>query len=198
MKCFYHPANDAAGMCPQCGRAACHECLKDVGNGILCKGCIAEQLRTVEAERQEAFQEQKESVAKARSRIRTSRVVFTIFFAVGLLETIIMLVGSQFHGPNATGLFSVIIGGGFAAVFMGYVAWSFYWGFPAIWNGLRRTLSNTGCFVILNPITWLIFFFIFLMVVGCFGEMYCIFGGGWYQYSKRARLVRDEVGTTGA
>ena len=29
--------------------------------------------------------------------------------------------------------------------------------------------SKMGCFVVLNPITWLILLMVFLMVVGCFG-----------------------------
>jgi len=191
MKCFYHASQDAAGVCPQCGKAACHDCLKEVDGGILCKGCIAQRLKAVQAERQQVQEDRETATARAKRRIQISKIVFVIFFAMGILETIVMVYASLVSkSPNAPGFFSAILGGLMASVFLGYTAWSFYWGFPAIWNGLRKMLSKTGCFVILNPITWLILFAIFLMVVGCFGEFYCLFGGGWSQYQKRVRIAR--------
>src|SRR5689334_13532225 len=38
MKCFYHPQNDAAGVCRNCQKGICVECVTDLGNGIACKG----------------------------------------------------------------------------------------------------------------------------------------------------------------
>jgi len=49
MKFFYHPSTDAVGMCPKCGKAACRECIDDVGGALLCKDC---QIRISEQDRE--------------------------------------------------------------------------------------------------------------------------------------------------
>lgn len=191
MKCFYHAGQDAAGICPQCGKAACHDCLKEVDGGILCKGCIAQRLKAVQAGKQQVMEDRETSIAKAKRRIQISKIVFIIFFAIGIVETIAMLYMSIVSkNPETPGFFTSLIGGLLGAVLVGYFAWSFYWGMPAIWNGMRKRLSNIGCFLILNPITWLILFFVFMMVIACFGVYYCILGGGWSQYQKRVRIAK--------
>ncbi|HUZ93590.1 MAG TPA: hypothetical protein VMU57_01615 [Edaphobacter sp.] len=193
MKCFYHTDQDAAGMCSQCGKAACHDCLKEVGSSIVCKGCIAQHLREVETEKHEVQADREAAIAKAKKRIKTSKIVFTVLFVCGIVETVVMLVGSAGKpGFGASELVEMLVGGLIAALILGYYAWSFYWGIPAVWTGLRKALSKTGCFVILNPITWLIMLGVFLMVLMIFGEFYCIFGGGWSQYRKRVRLIHSE------
>lgn len=194
MKCFYHPTQDAVGMCPQCGKAACRDCLKDVGGGILCKGCIAQQLQSVEDEREAIRQDRQALIEKARRRNRNARIVFLLFLAFGMCLMLSQVYASVVStDPRTPSVFSSIVGGTIGALFVGYVAWTFFWGFPAIWSGLRRILSKIGCFLVLNPVTWLLMLMIFVMVVCMFGEMYCIFGGGWYQYSKNQRVARGEA-----
>jgi len=168
--------------------------LKEVGGGILCKGCIAQRLKTAEAEKQQVLEDRETTIIRAKRRIQISKIVFAIFFAIGVLETVVFsYISITSKNPNGPVFLIVLIGGLLGAVWIGYVAWSFYWGFPAIWNGLRRKLSRIGCFLILNPITWLILLVIFVMVIACFGEFYCIFGGGWSQYRKNLRLAQSEV-----
>ena len=194
MKCFYHPEQDAVGMCPQCGKAACRDCMKEVGGGILCKGCIAQRLQAVEADNKAVLQDRQVTIDRAKRRSRISNIVFVVFFIFGMFLTVAMVYQSLFSkDPQAPPFFAAVIGGLLGSVMVGYIAWSFFWGFPAIWRGLRNMFSKIGCFVVLNPLTWLIFFLVFFMVVGAFGEMYCIFGGGWYQYLKNRRVARGEI-----
>ena len=37
MKCFYHNAVDAVGVCKNCNRGICLECAAELSNGIACK-----------------------------------------------------------------------------------------------------------------------------------------------------------------
>ena len=193
MKCFYHPEQDAVGLCPECGKAACTDCMKDVGGGILCKGCIAQRLQAVHAESQAIQQDRQAIIDSARRKLKISTIVFIVFFCIGLLETVALVYASiASKDPQAPGFFVAVLGGLFGSFIVGYIAWSFFWGFPAIWRGLRSILSNMGCFVVLNPLTWLIVFVLFLMVAGFFGEWFSIFGGGLYQYLKFRRIARGE------
>lgn len=38
MRCFYHPQVEAVGICRNCQKGLCAECVTDLGNGIACKG----------------------------------------------------------------------------------------------------------------------------------------------------------------
>lgn len=194
MKCFYHPEQDAVGVCPQCGKAACRDCLKEIDGGILCKGCIARRLQAVQAEGRAVQQDRQATIDSAKRRLKISKIVFIVAFIFGICVTVAMVYQSIFSKDSqAPGFFAAIVGGILASVIVGYFAWSFFWGFPAIWRGLRSMFSKMGCFVVLNPITWLILLLVFFMVVTCFGEMYCIFGGGLSQYLKTRRVATREV-----
>ena len=38
MRCFNHPTYEAAGVCRNCGRGICHDCIAVVEDAIACKG----------------------------------------------------------------------------------------------------------------------------------------------------------------
>jgi len=42
MKCYYHTEKEAVGMCVNCGKAICPECLVEVRQKNYCKNCIAQ------------------------------------------------------------------------------------------------------------------------------------------------------------
>jgi len=43
MKCFNHPDTDAVGICKNCNKGLCQDCLTEVENGIACTAtCIYE------------------------------------------------------------------------------------------------------------------------------------------------------------
>ncbi|MGO9239699.1 MAG: hypothetical protein ACLQBJ_02725 [Bryobacteraceae bacterium] len=168
--------------------------MKEIGGGILCKGCIAQRLQAAQAENKAVEQDRFATISRARQHLQISKIVFLVFFVFGMLLTVTKAFQSIVSpDPRAPGFFSVIVGGAIGSAIAGYAFWSFFWGFPAIWRGLRGMFARMGCFVILNPITGLIFLFLFFVVVGCFGEMYCIFGGGVSQYLRAARVARGEV-----
>ena len=55
-----------------------------------------------------------------------------------------MLVGAIGKpGFNASILIEMLIGGPLGALIIGYYAWSFYWGVPAVWNWLRKAFSKS-------------------------------------------------------
>src|SRR5262245_47539610 len=37
MKCYYHEATDAVGLCKSCGRGLCKGCAVDLGRGLACR-----------------------------------------------------------------------------------------------------------------------------------------------------------------
>ena len=45
MKCFYHHENDALGLCKNCGKGLCSQCVVDIGDGLACPGRCEEQVR---------------------------------------------------------------------------------------------------------------------------------------------------------
>lgn len=192
MKCFYHPERDAVGLCSQCGKAACQDCMKEVESGILCKGCIARRVKAVEAESRVVAEDRRVTAEKARKRLRTSKVVFGVFFFFGMIIVAVSVVQTLMSGGSRLpSLVPLAIGGLLGAVLVGYYAWSFYWGVPAVWQFVRRMFKGMGCFLVLNPVTWLIVGLFFFMTLVFVGEFYCIFGGGWSQYRKHVKLASE-------
>lgn len=37
MKCYYHHDRDAFGICSNCGKGLCLECMQEVNNQVVCK-----------------------------------------------------------------------------------------------------------------------------------------------------------------
>lgn len=46
MKCYNHHDTDAVGVCKNCGKGICTDCLTDTGNGVACTNSCAEKMRT--------------------------------------------------------------------------------------------------------------------------------------------------------
>ncbi len=196
MKCFYHPEQDAVGMCPQCGKAACRDCMKEVDGGILCKGCIAQRIQAVQAEGKAVLQDRQATIDRATRRLKISKTVFVVFFIFGICVSAPMVYHTIFsNDPQLPGLFRIVVVPGIVlgSAWTGYVAWSFFWGFPAILAGLRRMFSKIGCLVVLNPVMWLILPLVLYFITAFVGTFYSIFGGGLSQYLKTRRVARGEV-----
>ena len=47
MKCYYHQARDAVGLCKSCNKGLCSDCATDVGNGLACRDRCEEQVRVL-------------------------------------------------------------------------------------------------------------------------------------------------------
>ena len=68
MKCFYHPNVDAVGICSQCGKYCCRNCIEDIGKALLCKDCMSMAVKEVKVER-------KDEINKAKRRITWSWII---------------------------------------------------------------------------------------------------------------------------
>ncbi len=134
MKCFYHPTIDAVGVCSQCGKAACRDCIEDIRGTMLCKGCIVRTLQDQTARQRTAEVSRQSVIESARRRIRLSKIFFIVPAIFGLLIGIGTAVTSV-NDPNAPPLVAMIFGVPLGALFAGYVFWACFWGIPAIWKG---------------------------------------------------------------
>ena len=189
MNCFYHPTTDAVGFCSQCGKAACRDCIEDIRGTMLCKGCIVRTLQEQTA-RQDAVKESRQDIIDAaRRRIRVSKFFFIVPAIFGLLVGIGSAVTSV-NDPNAPPFVAMIFGVPLGALFAGYLFWACFWGIPAIWKGWWGGFKKMGCFLIANPITWLLLIVAFFEIPLFVGYMYGIFGGGYYEYTKCARIAK--------
>ena len=47
MKCFNHPDIDAVGICKNCNKGLCMDCLTEVENGIACTSTCVEEVKLV-------------------------------------------------------------------------------------------------------------------------------------------------------
>jgi hypothetical protein len=45
MKCFNHSETDAVGICKNCQKGVCKECLSEVHNGIACKETCVDEVK---------------------------------------------------------------------------------------------------------------------------------------------------------
>ncbi len=47
MKCFNHPDKDAVGICKNCNKGLCKDCIVEVENGIACKETCVEEVKLI-------------------------------------------------------------------------------------------------------------------------------------------------------
>lgn len=162
MKCFNHPAQDAVGMCANCGRAGCRECLVDVGHGILCPICRRQAEREFAAIAQEVAD-------KARGAIRFS----WIFTTLGAL----VAVPAAFSSAG--------VGGIILAPVLVYLVWSFFWGIGPVWRGFSNVFAGWG---IMGSWMFLLIAAILLCeLLVLVAVTYGALGGGISRYNKAKR-----------
>lgn len=86
MKCYNHHQVDAVGICKNCSKGICTECLVDVGNGIACKSTCEQEVRNIN----QLINRNKESYRLAgNSYLRNSiymGLLGIIFISFGLYE----------------------------------------------------------------------------------------------------------------
>jgi hypothetical protein len=49
MKCFNHPDHDAVGICKNCNKGLCKDCLTEVNNGIACTLTCVEEVKQIDS-----------------------------------------------------------------------------------------------------------------------------------------------------
>jgi hypothetical protein len=66
-----------------------------------------------------------------------------------------------------------------------YTAWTFFWGVPAVWGGLRRSLDRIGCVFFTNfAVLAVIMVFVLSLAM-----TYSIFGGGLFHFLRALRTA---------
>lgn len=196
MKCYYHREQDAAGTCSQCGKAACHDCLEDVGRAMLCRGCLSITAAEVEEEQaqqvEDQAQQQAREVEAARKRLRLSRILFPVGMVVGLLLGVVNFLDVGARGDLLLPFLAI-------GLLIGYAIWAGYWGIPAVWRLWKRLLGRlreqvgcVGCFLEATPAGWLVLTFFFLWFFVIAGLAYGIYGGAFWERHKCAQLARGQ------
>jgi hypothetical protein len=78
-------------------------------------------------------------------------------------------------------------------VFGVYAVWATYWGATLIWPWWRNLLGKMGCFLIANPITWIIVLVAFFTIPIMAAYLYGVLGGGVVQFLKWRRIAQADV-----
>lgn len=202
MRCFNHADTDAVGICQQCGKFCCKQCIQDVAGQLLCRTCLelANQSRIAEEReaREDALAEAEHLRRSAAKCIRWSWIV-----AAGCgLVTYLILAAAPTSGPDAPPLPAYVMG-----PLAAYVWWGIFWGFVWFWPRWRSFVQRfkralSGWILIARPATWLmIFFFYFVFywsVPLTVAIYYGVFGGAFYQYKKHRKLLVQQSTIAGS
>jgi len=175
MKCFYHMERDASGMCAQCGKAACGECLEDVGGALLCHSC--EKLA-----QQDAAAEHEMRGKKAKKRIQLINFL-TIPCVIGAVPLAIAVAAKG----GIIGFFGGLVG----AVLGIYCVWATIWGLFHVLPWLKHKLSNSSFFIFLTPAGRVILLFAtcYLVLIGAI--LYGVLGGALHQYLHYRQMAMN-------
>lgn len=190
MKCYQHIDVDAVGVCTQCGKAGCRECLEEIAGALLCKGCMAVQLRhslsAKEAGGKVTGVPNQTEIESARSRIRWSWIVTAIFMVIIFPVYLGMMIKAPDFNASVVALLLLSTA---ASLMFGYVVWSAYWGIPTIWKWLLDLAKGIRGQVSIDYLTLFalyIFFFWFPIIIGI---PYGLLGGGVYQFLRHRKLA---------
>ncbi len=111
MKCYNHAENDAVGVCKNCSKGLCKECLTEVNNGIACTLTCIEEVERIDKLIKKGSQSYKTVYASQMRNaylIGSMGIVF-IFFGITMdgitgfltIMGIIFIIGSVFNVINA-------------------------------------------------------------------------------------------------
>lgn len=174
MKCFYDPDIDAVGTCTQCNKAACSQCLLDVGQMMVCRGCISTEF-------------------KRKNRIAKVYHYTAIFFAIlGLLFGFIFAntKANPYVAESQIKCFSFIF-----SFIQAYCYWAMVWGSADIFGLLKNfrlpSIAGLGCIIFVSLPIFLVIFMFALSLVLTFLMFYGPLGGGlknYLRYRKRGYI----------
>jgi len=186
MKCFYHPVLDPVGTCAQCNKAACRQCIEDIGGILLCMSCLSLRQQEAELEEQAIEHDRQVVIQRAQRRIRWSWIVGGIGLVFGIIPGLMQAseaVKRKDLGALLVIALPVIVV--FFIVLSGYMFWSMFWGTPVVWGWTRRFVNN------FNMPSFDASLPVLILLLSCFLSLplsiaiyYSIFGGGIYQYFK--------------
>lgn len=195
MKCFNHPQSDAVGICAQCNRAVCRQCVEDIGGILLCMNCLAVRRRQAELEDEATEFGRQADARRAQNRIRWSWIVGGLGLVFGIFPGIAQ--ASEAMRKNDLGASSAIAAPSIVLLFVlvsGYLFWSMFWGVPVVWRWTRRF---TGYFQLpsINAglAVWVILLSCCISLPLTVAIYYSVFGGGIYQYLRCRRIALENV-----
>lgn len=190
MRCYRHEEIEAVGVCLQCGKAGCRDCLEDIFGSLICKTCMAVRLRESAklgvSQLQPTGVLKRDEVEAAKSRVRWSWIVAVSFAVIMFFVYLgIIMTIPDFNAP----VIAYVLLSALGSLMFGYVVWSAYWGIPTIWKWLLELAKNIRGQVSIDYLTLFalyIFFFWFPIVIGI---PYGLLGGGVYQYLKQRKVA---------
>ena len=111
MKCFNHPQNDAVGICKNCNKGLCKDCLTEVKNGIACTATCVDEVKQLNS----LIDRNKKSYTTASGAYMRNAYIFggmgLVFIIFGLqferligflsIMGILFIVGARFSIINA-------------------------------------------------------------------------------------------------
>jgi len=162
MKCFVHSSVDTVGLCSQCGKGGCSECLRDLGDSLICVKCVSRSEITYQSDQD-----------KIRKGAKRKIVISLMFAALGLWFGVSMAPRGNTVG---TALLST------------YAFWCLYLSIPLVWKAWWRLLRRLMPVTSAGPTSWLTILLLFYIpLIG--GYIYGMFGGGVYQFIKNYRVA---------
>lgn len=179
MKCYYHVNRDAVGQCVQCGRFACYLCLVDVGGMLLCPACEAD------AQQQIALEQARLLSSAKRAVTASTLLAYVLLVCLVLLA----LVASMNPDVNALGKIGVLL----STVLSAYTFWSGCWGWGPVTRACKTGLSQTGCFLLATPMTWLFLLLMGGMVLFIAAECYGACGVAIARHRKAALIASGHL-----
>lgn len=96
MKCFNHADIDAVGICKNCNKGLCQDCLTEVDNGIACTDSCVDEVKQVN----ELIDRNKQAYKTASAAHKRNSWLF------GGIGMVFLIFGLQNDG--ATGLLSIV------------------------------------------------------------------------------------------
>jgi hypothetical protein len=200
MRCFNHTDADAVGICQECGKFCCKQCIQDLTGHLLCRGCLEVADRACLAQEREV-RENALGQAESLRRSAAKRIKWSWIVAVGCgIVTYLILAAAPSSGPSAPPLPAYVM-----APLAAYVWWGIFWGsvwFWPRWRNLVRRLKQSldGWILIARPFVWLMIFFFYFVFYWSIpltvAVYYGVFGGAFYQYKQHRKLLSPQAAMT--
>jgi hypothetical protein len=195
MKCFYHLQADAVGICAQCTRAACRQCIEDIGGLLLCVGCLSLRQHQAELEEQATELNRQGLIQRARKRICWSWIIGGLGLVIGIFTGIAQASEEmRTHDLGDSWIIAIPLIVVLHIVLGGYLFWSMFWGTPVVWGWTKSFVKNFEMPTLnVNWVIWLVLLSCCISLPFSVAVYYSVFGGGIYQFFKCRRIAR---GTT--
>lgn len=97
MKCYNHPETDAIGICKNCNKGLCKNCLTEIENGLACTATCVEEVKQVNS----LINRNKQSFSIASKASSRNAIIY------GIMGLAFLSFGLTTDGPS---LFPTVMG----------------------------------------------------------------------------------------